>query len=195
MEYDLIISLGPACETSYHIRRHRLQYAAYPFDWVITEFRPLYNCFVHDFEGFLTSREDLVITNKTEPTNKYGVVFRHELQDEGGYPDFEDAKAKYERRAKRLLDVMYSTKRVLFIRRGGMAKDQAIELNKLWQDKYTVDYHVAIIQKTPTPDWKLHRFSNLYLPETDQQKKLAPRERGWWQGDHEAWDGIFNQLV
>jgi hypothetical protein len=181
MEYDLVISLGPACETAYQLKRTGLRHASMPFDWTILEFRPMFRCFDRDFEGFLTIKDDLVVRDDNI-FNQYGVQFLHELQEEG-YPDFEDAKAKYERRIKRLLNIMNSAQRVLFIRRGGMAKDQAQELNKLWQSKYTVDYHVAVIDKRPI-DWKLHRFTTLYLPPTDN-----------WQGNDEAWDEIFEKIT
>ncbi len=181
MEYDLVISLGPACETAYQLTRMGIRHSAFPFDWVISEFRPLYECFANDFADFLTVRDDLIVKDGNI-SNKYGIGFFHELT-EPGQPDFEKAKTKFQRRAKRLLNVMKSTQRVLFVRRGGMAKDQAQELNKLWQEKFTVDYHIAVIDKRPI-NWKLHRFTTLYMPPTED-----------WQGDSEAWDELFDKIL
>ncbi len=158
-----------------------MRHASLPFDWVLSEFRPIYNLFSQDFKNFLTSKDKLT-SKGVHAVNEYGIEFRHHLKNHETYDDFDEVKNKYDRRCQRLLDIMHSNKRVLFIRRGGMSENQALELDTLWQDKFSVDYHIAVVDKRPI-SWSLPRFTTAFVPEgTD------------WRGDDESWDQFFQAI-
>lgn len=67
---DLIVSLGPACKTSWNLRRHFGFERAYPFDWWFTPPRAVLNMLMHG-RDFHIAREDLYVS----AADKHNTVF------------------------------------------------------------------------------------------------------------------------
>lgn len=131
MKYDLVVGFGPACSCSQTLRRAGLQLLSFPFDWIGPVFgNPEWN-------NDLRRRADLLVsglTNKLrqedfiyngDHTNgkaryfntRLGLIFLHDFPiGEPLEQSFPSVIAKYERREKRLIELIGRSKRVLVMR-------------------------------------------------------------------------------
>ncbi len=120
-KYDLVFSLGEACPCTQAIRGSRLQFASFPFDWVIcmdiiSRAKELCSGFKNWF-----NKEDLVFVEKRpyEPKNVYrniktNVHFIHDFPSDKTFEEsYDEVNSKYERRAKRIISYIENSNRVL----------------------------------------------------------------------------------
>lgn len=121
--YDLAFSIGGACACSQALRRAGMQYASYPFDWVVgTPIDVRAHFFESDFADWIP-RNALKLLGSCRETRKdiyqnkaNGMVFNHDFPC--GAP-FEDAYGvvceKYRRRKNRLISEIRCSKSVLIV--------------------------------------------------------------------------------
>lgn len=122
-EYDLIFSIGAACSCTQVLRKCRLQFASYPFDWVVG-CNLINRCkmFTNNMEKFI-DKEDLTFSHKVEITqcnafkNKFNdILFNHDFKiNETLEEGYERVRTKYERRANRLYSQIDKAKNVLVV--------------------------------------------------------------------------------
>lgn len=122
-KYDLIFSIGAACSCTQILRKCRVQYFSYPFDWIVgCNIIDRCKMLVNNLEKFI-DKEDLEFAHKVESTqcnaykNKYNnILFNHDFNinetlDEG----YERVRSKYERRLKRLYSQIEQSNKVLVV--------------------------------------------------------------------------------
>tara|TARA_R110000824_G_scaffold46692_3_gene133809 strand:+ start:8053 stop:8703 length:651 start_codon:yes stop_codon:yes gene_type:complete len=114
--YDFIIPIGSNCRIGMALRDIGLRKIAFPLDWTLTTSRSIYECFLNDFEDFLSpnscKEQNLKhIVNFKHITNyKYNVNITHEplLSKE--------AIDKYKRKTLNLNNVLSKSNKILLIR-------------------------------------------------------------------------------
>ena len=122
-KYDLFVSLGAACSCSTSLRNAKLQFYSYPFDWVGgPDIISRIKFFPKNFEDFII-KENLTFSGKVDITkcDAYkdeirGMLFNHDFKQGRDFDEmFEEVKTKFQRRAKRLIEQIKSSKNVLFV--------------------------------------------------------------------------------
>ena len=105
-----IIPLGINCGMAETLKRLGKRQMSHPLDWVVS-FDGIAKLFDKSFVGFLPTKK-YVYPNNDEFfwSDQYGIIFRHD--------NFPESTEKYERRIKRLFEILDTTKEhVLFIRK------------------------------------------------------------------------------
>jgi hypothetical protein len=186
------------CQVAFQLAAHNRRSAAFPFDWVITSFDSIYAFLANEGAFFLDSDKVVFIDNRPIPQLEdgppvffvtetvYHFQFLHDFELSPNFmKDYGTIKEKYDRRIKRLLDVLHSNKKVLFIRRG-ITYQQAILLDDLLHTRYPqLNYTILALDSTEEIkyNWNLERVKNFYLRECIPMR---------WDGDPEAWLEILN---
>lgn len=81
----MFVSLGSACRPGFQIKNYykekKLKYLAFPFDWTITPFFSLQNCFSEDFNlDYVLNPENLLINKVSSITDEYsGLIHHHDF--------------------------------------------------------------------------------------------------------------------
>jgi len=200
----VIISIGESCTGATILRTLGLRHEAYPFDWVISEFDPLYAVFADDFQYFFDHRYLQMVPDGSAVIDYYGISFRHDLpttnynyeRDDGNLPNegtlcenwrdyVPNAYAKYRRRIERLHKVLSSTNKVYLLRYAGIDKKSAIKLRNVIHEQYPkLDFTLVMVahDREFCSDWNKKRIKNFYFS--------RPAE---WQ-DLNQWRPIFKTL-
>lgn len=110
-QYDLAFSIGGACACSQALRRAGMQYASFPFDWLVDYPSVVFaaKLLVDGFDGLLC-REKMVCRGPNANNDKdiyqneaNGLYFLHDFPKGGDFAkEFPVVDAKYRRRASRL---------------------------------------------------------------------------------------------
>lgn len=113
--YDLAFSIGGACACSQALRRAGMQYASFPFDWLVDYPSVVFaaKLLVDGFDGLLC-REKMVCRGPNASNDKdiyrneaNGLYFLHDFPKGGDFAkEFPTVDAKYRRRANRLLKLI-----------------------------------------------------------------------------------------
>ena len=125
--YDLALGLGNACSCTQTLREADLQFLSFPFDWVILsgtdDLRRRVETIANGFAGWF-EKDDLERIGVYEPGNKdiyrnnaTGTIFNHEFRRnedlDRAYPA---VRAKYDRRIRRFLELLSSSREILVLR-------------------------------------------------------------------------------
>ncbi len=118
-KYDFVVSFGENCLSAILLNRTKLRKFSGPFDWVLgPDFAERTKLFCNGFEDYF-NKEDLVfmgnyvqnqIKHDVYLNRKTGIKFLHDFQYEGDFEaEYPALKAKYERRIKRLQELVTNT--------------------------------------------------------------------------------------
>jgi len=120
--YDLAFSLGQACACSTTLRKARLQFASFPFDWLgSATLKERISVLVRRFDHWL-DKEDFIYEGPN-PQNGLGIFlnrrtgfqYLHDFADGPIEKSHAEVAAKYARREKRLLGLIEKSRRVLVV--------------------------------------------------------------------------------
>ena len=123
-KFDLFVSIGAACSCSNALRVSNLQFRSYPFDWISgADFNKRIQLLTNDFEDWLNINSMEYIAEREHPVpskiyknTKTGIIFSHDFpKDKEINESFNDVKVKYDRRIKRLIKQIETSKKVLFV--------------------------------------------------------------------------------
>lgn len=126
--YDFIFSIGSACSCTEALRAAGLQFASFPFDWITVrdrsgDVRHKADAICCEFRDWF-EREDFSYAG-TKPwhlrdfyrNGKTGIVFNHDFPKGVPFSDsYPIARAKYDRRIRRLYRCIESSESVLLVR-------------------------------------------------------------------------------
>lgn len=154
-KYDYIISLGEKCFIAQTLHFIGARKFSSPFDWVgIHEFTKnscvvgRINLILNNFKNFFDKKEDFIPLYNRESyffVNKNtGFAFRHEFVDLDDFDkNFDLIKEKYDRRCKRLIEILQSNKKILFVYSSSLFpindKKQVIEAINLLNKKFNTN--------------------------------------------------------
>lgn len=103
----MIIPIGVDCGMAEFCKKHKLRTISFPFDWIVS-YNGVSKCIENNFENFTDQ-----LINKI---NKYDMWFLHDFELNA---NIEYDKEKYNRRCKRFLNIIETTKdNVIFCRKG-----------------------------------------------------------------------------
>jgi hypothetical protein len=201
-----VISIGASCNLAMALRKFNLRQASYPFDWLISPFESLYQAISEDFQHFFEPNSlTLRMSDRYGVLDYYGFHFVHDLPSTnpntsesdaidpgenhmlGGFlrDDWRDfvpmVQEKYQRRIKRLHDLLSSSEMVYLIRLGDMVRAQAIQFRDLLTQKYpNLQFVLVVIGRNSEAqgDWNLENIKNFYIP--------LHQEENYWQTIFEA---------
>lgn len=195
--YEVVVSLGNMCQVAHQLDVNLLRNVAYPFDWVIIPFPSLYFFIANEGQHFLQPDRLVFFDNHPDALGEvksfvkemnYQIEFLHDFALSPDFmKDYNEIKEKYDRRVLRFFELLKSTKKILFVRRGITYKE-AVSLDKLLRKKYPhLDYTILALDNTEEikKEWGLKRVKNYYL------RELEP----WsWVGDPWAWNEILQRF-
>ena len=180
------ISMGTHCSAAAAIQAYDLRKAAYPFDWMISDFHHLYATLQDDFRDFLNPSYLHVRNDNHGIINKYGLVFVHDfptihysgnnIQNEDNigesilHPEWitflPEIQTKYDRRINRFRERCSGNKKIYFIRHFGSSRGEAIRLRDLIQQMYpALDFTLVIVGNNQNYSalWGEKNIRNYYL--------------------------------
>lgn len=155
-KYDLIIPLGSFCATSEGLRRNKLQYESYPFDWLKDAELPFCIDYIGNRFSTFFKKENLRKETGTSgihdvytdlPTK---IVSSHDFRSDEDFEEaYEKVMSKYSRRIDRLYQRIEDAQKILLISCSEKSIKEA-ELSKL-RDKMQAlypqkDFHLMFIQ-------------------------------------------------
>lgn len=162
MDYDLFCSLGGSCASSHQLKERRLRVASLPFDWLFcTDDRTLENlteCFRCDFGNWLLRGNLRELAPEERGQSKIfqckdlatGYRFIHDFhRDPAAGDEYDEVKAKYDRRIQRLYEFLNAASRIAFLFDAGFPVDldRVQALRHLLQEKFgsgkTFDFYIA----------------------------------------------------
>mgnify|MGYP000095724045 CR=1 FL=1 len=136
--YDFVVSLGENCISSGNLRRNKLQYESFPFDWIGISFEMAIQMLQTHFKNFL-KLENLRLSARAENHDRYmdvihQIEFVHDF-DSNIDPavNFEKVKNKYHRRIERLFQRLEQSRSILIIISSNRHLDNNILL-KHWKE-------------------------------------------------------------
>ena len=183
-KFDLVISLGEDCACSSYLRRFNLQEYSYPFDWLTrAKLMTRVDLLANDFEGFLEKENVHPIEKPAGNVDENADYYEDRKTDFYFYHDFPagmpfeesyaKVKAKYDRRIKRMYDLIFKSKSVLFVwwsRDKHTSSDEAATCFKKLKNKFKgKDVYMLVVEyeKTPTEQYLennhllISRFDNI----------------------------------
>ena len=136
--YDFVVSLGETCISSGNLRRNKLQYESFPFDWIGITLEQAVQMLKTHFRNFL-ELQNLRLSARAENHDRYmdvvqQIEFVHDF-DSNTDPsvNFEKVKDKYLRRIERLFQRLGESRSILFaISANRHIKDEI--LKQQWQE-------------------------------------------------------------
>ena len=199
------IGLGETCTVGAALQAFELRKAAYPFDWIISPYASLCSVLEQNFQDFLNPSYLSVRSDKHGIINKYGLVFVHDFPTIHYLGDpknddlinenvlsqewikfLPDIQEKYDRRIERLRDTCMSSKKIYFIRHGGIrSRDEACILRNILKTTYpSLDFTLVIVGNNSyfAEQWEEQNIKNYHLKDT-----------GIWN-DVAEWKAIFVDL-
>ena len=167
--FDYVVPLGYNCTPTNAIRDAKLRASSFPFDWNYTSMEKIVECFTNEFRTFFlrknflrakwyTGKPAYEYSNQThlDDSENAKIIYVHD----GSYKElikndkiYLKNKEKYERRIKRLLDIMNSGKRILFIRYESCKNDYQQLIN-------IMELKDIIKSKYPKCNFKIYIFTN-----------------------------------
>lgn len=145
----MIIPIGVDCGMAEFCKKYGLRTMAFPFDWNVT-YNGVSACIGDSFNHFTDPLHDKF--------NEYGMYFTHDFENDSVNQDRE----KYTRRCQRLMNILESSKEIIFCRKGHASHnhsdhsekgitiandiDDAEQLNIILKNKYPhLKYKIIVI--------------------------------------------------
>lgn len=120
-KYDLIIPIGNKCKCSFNLRRLRLQYESFPFDWIYIKNPDVIERLLRtDFKVFLLEK-NLRLRSKQPRFDEVddlatGIYSAHDFDtDRSIHECYPAVKAKYDRRIAKLKNKIAEARRILLV--------------------------------------------------------------------------------
>jgi Putative papain-like cysteine peptidase (DUF1796) len=193
--YDVVVSLGGACEVAAQIRRKSLRVFSGPLDWFI--FLPipkLIEALKSNFEGFM-DLTNLQVQGKHDDNyavrdTKYDCLSLHDFpvskNSEKELRTYGEFKKKIDRRISRLYQKMGEGKSILFIRLYG-GHDEITELEDCLSGLVRSDFALLVVNKSDEKEIKENHWD---LPSTCGVEIFKADDI--WSGHDPHWDILLD---
>jgi hypothetical protein len=179
--YDSVFSLGDLCLTSIQLKKNNLRPFSGVLDWMASPSLSNVNRLLKNrFVGFMDLPNLRIIGYASDQLicvsdDGYQIVSNHDfevgkntLSHLGGYPE---VREKFDRRIKRFLEKMETSKRILFVRTEGTF-EEVLELESILSKMVKNDFRILIVNHTDVSgltekNWPIERVSVVELPNRD----------------------------
>ena len=175
-ELTLYIPFGSSCTIAYQLEKHKLRKSSYPFDWILSDEKAIYNILNNEFKNFIdqeylqvknTSHNFPIIDESWNNDKKNTIrVFHklykiHFLHDFRNIDDIDIVREKYNRRIKRFLDCMRNQNLKKIVVHIGNNFDRQ-KFHELFIKLNFKNYEIKNISYTEigyTSDWMMNEFN------------------------------------
>lgn len=187
--YDVIVSLGSACNPAVQLRRHNLRTFSGPLDWTVSQsLSDVSRLLKNKFKGFMELKNMCLIEGAFDALDDgivlegvkshlvkdtyYNILSVHDFpiipnQDwTATYPSY---KEKLNYRIERFLEKITFSQSVLFVR-WAASYDQAVELKSVLSDIVKGQFNILILypvdglEEIIELDWGIDRVCSLKVP-------------------------------
>ncbi|MED1203451.1 DUF1796 family putative cysteine peptidase [Heyndrickxia acidicola] len=196
-EYDAIFSLGHLCLAGLQLKKNQLRPFSGVLDWMGSNSLPDVNRLLKNrFAGFMDFK-NLAIRGYANEYNLlvedevYHIFSNHDFAADkntlthlAAYPE---VKEKFNRRIKRFLEKMETSKRILFVRTEGSFAD-VLELESVLSDLVKHDFRILVVNHTNVQglvekEWPVERVAVVELP----NKEI-------WEENDQLWKTILSDV-
>jgi hypothetical protein len=192
------ISLGRDCQVANELKESNLRDGAYPLDWMVSpNFFGILQAFKEDFKYFLDPA--FLVYQVVHVENTYYQFFYNHFfpveQPVTGIPKIlpnyldylPSAQATQGKHIQRLLDLLSSKDKIVFIRTHSTPHEAQAFMNMIKEKNPRLDVLLVIVheRKDLIGDWNIPNVLNFYA---SQRCQLA----NWWS--REEWIHIFNKI-
>lgn len=201
-KFDLIVSLGADCQTSYQLRKNFLQIKSYPLDWLYSNETNLIAMLAKDnFKDFL-NKDYLVITSHEAngdlhiSNTKYQINLIHDFKGDKIENDYETNKEKYTRRINRLLRDIQNSNKILLVYLSRNANNEEIKnLHSTFKEKYpTKNFYLYWIYPSKQDEIIQEEIDSkifkIYLNNIDLEKDENDR----WKGNDKNYYELYKDI-
>jgi hypothetical protein len=131
------VSLGPHCALAFRFREFNVRHAAFPFDWIYSEFPGLYELIKTDFKDFLNPDNLVKLESGWVEDQKYKITFPHDFTKRSSidWNIYNSVYKKYCRRVARFYRFLEEGVPV-YLMRVKMKKEEAFRLYDLLKNKF-----------------------------------------------------------
>ena len=156
-----VCSLGSHCHTATFLKRNRLKYASYPFDWIFSSYDNVINCIENNFVIFLDKSYYVDISDNQCGHSFYNMaMFNHynPLKNEEDYKYYVRRVEKFNKLLKYDKEKLFI---ITFINMNNIdeyIKNNIIEFNNKFK-KYTNNYTLLCIFNLTNKDNNYHVFT------------------------------------
>ena len=166
-KFDLIFGVGENCNTSLALRQNNLQIASFPFDWLgFSDLEKNISIILDDFKNFINEEDLEILPNSfngrtdTYVNKKNNLHFVHDFVPDIDFKkQFIFVKNKYQKRQKRLYELISKSNKVLIV----YISSHETELSKIIE-KY------KYIQEKISKKFPNIGFSYLYIQSSENQE-------------------------
>lgn len=208
--YDAIIPVGIGCTVSFHLKKNGLREYSLPFDWIYgITINKAYSLIESSFQGFL-DKDNLKFSYICGIHNVYSntelnINFVHDFPQNPSSKInisdqvFAEVKRKYDRRIKRLYEILNTKKKILFIHysEGACPEDIiSLERNRLNLCKIFPQLKIDIlyIYTKNTLNKKIEKINkHIHLVPMPIPDNLSPENR--WIGNSKQFKLIFKKFT
>ncbi|MBE3569904.1 MAG: peptidase [Bacillales bacterium] len=184
--YDAVFSLGDLCLTAIQLKKNHLRPFSGVLDWMASPSlsdvnRLLKNRFVGFMElpnlRFIGYSTGIYSTEKhlSLSDDAYHIISSHDFKASQNTPThlatYPEVREKFDRRIKRFLEKMETSKRILFVRTEGTF-EEVLELESILSKMVKHDFRILIVNHTDVSgltekNWPIERVSVVELPNRD----------------------------
>lgn len=194
--FDKIVSLGGSCQVAHQLKRLRLRFDSYPFDWVFsTNADRVIELMRNDFSEYLLEenlseleREDS--EHRSVLDTRYGIIHQHVFpRDKSVSEAYSEVKATVDRRVERFRGLKG---KILFVRTNLTVK-QAEELSSVLISRFGRGAFLLVLNHTRSFNIKEIAVSapNLRMLEIYDENENTGQN---WRGYDPHWDAVLGNV-
>lgn len=204
--YDVIVSLGSACNPALQLRRHNLRTFSGPLDWSVSlSLSDVSRLLKNKFDGFMELKNMCLIDGSDyvldeginiESTKSYFVKDTHYnilsvhdfpiIPNQDWTTTYPSYKEKLNHRIDRFLEKIRTSQSVLFVR-WAASYEQAVELQSVLSQIVKGQFNILILhpvegsQGISTMNWRINRVCSVKVPNDPN--------------NNETWDYVLNGVT
>jgi len=204
--YDVIVSLGSACNPALQLRRHNLRTFSGPLDWSVSlSLSDVSRLLKNKFDGFMELKNMCLIDGSAyvldegvniQSTKSYFVKDTHYnilsvhdfpiIPNQDWTTTYPSYKEKLNHRIDRFLEKITNSQSVLFVR-WAASYDQAVELQSVLSQLVKGQFNILILhpiegsQGISTMNWGINRVCSVKVPNDPN--------------NNETWDYVLNGVT
>jgi Putative papain-like cysteine peptidase (DUF1796). len=196
-QYDAIFSLGMNCLPAIQLERNGIRPFTGVLDWVEVQHLPNVTRMIRDRFSNFALRHNLVYHTTLnnfvflkDVANDMIIVhdFPYPRNTSAHWPDYDKFRTKMDRRIERFLSKAASSKRILFIRTGGLP-EEALELEQALASIVTGEFHILLVNHNPVPS-----LVENHWPHKHTCGVMLPSQNDIWHDNDVYWRHILQHV-
>ncbi|MBD3920213.1 peptidase [Paenibacillus sp. PR3] len=196
-QYDAIFSLGMNCLPAIQLERNGIRPYTGVLDWVDVMHLPNVTRMIRSRFSNFAHRHNLVYHTTLnnfillrDVDNDMIIVhdFPFPRNTAAQWPDYDGFRTKMDRRIERFLSKAASSKRILFVRTGGLP-EEALELEKALASIVTGEFHILLVNHNPVPS-----LVENHWPHKHTCGVMLPSQNDIWHDNDAYWRHILQHV-